>query len=384
MEFELWYLIVVPLLFIAGWWFRGLDQRQREQEQRPGTYYKGINLLLNDQPDKAIDAFIEVVKLDPETIELHHALGNLFSRRGEFDRAVRIHNHLLNREDLPSHERSLALFELGNDYLKAGIYDRAEESFQRLLKEPEYRLDAMRSLLKIYCTEKEWNKAIEVANTLEKQAGENHQVEMGHFHCELAALEMRAKHFDQAKLELEKALQVDRKSVRALIMLGNLSMLSNDPNAALRYWAQVEKVSPEHLTLVMVQIAQAYEAIGQHDQAMNLINRALEDHSSVETLSIALDLIIKSEGEKAAEKFLKEELERRPTLWAYEKLSELRLKANPDDSELELLTGLLKPYVSRPGRYRCSHCGFKAKGFQWLCPGCSSWGSYSPKREEEQ
>ena len=384
MEFELWYLIVVPLLFIAGWWFRGLDQRQREQEQRPGTYYKGINLLLNDQPDKAIDAFIEVVKLDPETIELHHALGNLFSRRGEFDRAVRIHNHLLNREDLPSHERSLALFELGNDYLKAGIYDRAEESFQRLLKEPEYRLDAMRSLLKIYCTEKEWNKAIEVAHTLEKQAGENHQVEMGHFHCELAALEMRAKHFDQAKLELEKALQVDRKSVRALIMLGNLSMLNNDPNAALQYWAQVEKVSPEHLTLVMVQIAQAYEAIGQHDQAMNLINRALEDHSSVETLSIALDLIIKSEGEKAAEKFLKEELERRPTLWAYEKLSELRLKANPDDSELELLTGLLKPYVSRPGRYRCSHCGFKAKGFQWLCPGCSSWGSYSPKREEEQ
>ncbi len=384
MEFELWYLIVVPLLFIAGWWFRGLDQRQREQEQRPGTYYKGINLLLNDQPDKAIDAFIEVVKLDPETIELHHALGNLFSRRGEFDRAVRIHNHLLNREDLPSHERSLALFELGNDYLKAGIYDRAEESFQRLLKEPEYRLDAMRSLLKIYCTEKEWNKAIEVANTLEKQAGENHQVEMGHFHCELAALEMRAKHFDQAKLELEKALQVDRKSVRALIMLGNLSMLNNDPNAALQYWAQVEKVSPEHLTLVMVQIAQAYEAIGQHDQAMNLINRALEDHSSVETLSIALDLIIKSEGEKAAEKFLKEELERRPTLWAYEKLSELRLKANPHDSELELLTGLLKPYVSRPGRYRCSHCGFKAKGFQWLCPGCSSWGSYSPKREEEQ
>lgn len=384
MEFELWYLIVVPLLFIAGWWFRGLDQRQREQEQRPGTYYKGINLLLNDQPDKAIDAFIEVVKLDPETIELHHALGNLFSRRGEFDRAVRIHNHLLNREDLPSHERSLALFELGNDYLKAGIYDRAEESFQRLLKEPEYRLDAMRSLLKIYCTEKEWNKAIEVANTLEKQAGENHQVEMGHFHCELAALERRAKHFDQAKLELEKALQVDRKSVRALIMLGNLSMLNNDPNAALQYWAQVEKISPEHLTLVMVQIAQAYEAIGQHDQAMNLINRALEDHSSVETLSIALDLIIKSEGEKAAEKFLKEELERRPTLWAYEKLSELRLKANPDDSELELLTGLLKPYVSRPGRYRCSHCGFKAKGFQWLCPGCSSWGSYSPKREEEQ
>ena len=383
MEFELWYLIVVPVLFVAGWWFRGLDQRQREQEQRPGTYYKGINLLLNDQPDKAIDAFIEVVKLDPETIELHHALGNLFSRRGEFDRAVRIHNHLLNREDLPTHERSLALFELGNDYLKAGIYDRAENSFQRLLKEPEYRLDALRALLKIYCTEKEWEKAIDIANTLEKQAGENHQMEMGHFHCELAAQAIRGKQFDKAKEQLQKAHEVDRKSVRALIMLGDLAMLAEDPKTALEHWSQVEKVSAEHLTLVMAQMAKAYEMIGQHEQAMNLIHRALDDHSGVETLSIALDLIAKSEGEQAAQKFLKEELIRRPTLWTYEKLAQLRLKANPEDTELQLLVTLLKPYVSRPGRYRCAHCGFVAKGFQWLCPGCSSWGSYSPKREEE-
>lgn len=383
MEFELWYLIVVPVLFVAGWWFRGLDQRQREKEHEPATYYKGINLLLNDQPDKAIDAFIEVVRLDPETIELHHALGNLFSRRGEFDRAVRIHNHLLNREDLPEHERSLALFELGNDYLKAGIYDRAEDSFQRLLKEPEYHLDALRALLKIYCTEKEWEKAIDVANTLEKQAGENHQVEMGHFHCELAALAMRAKQYDQAREALQKAMQVDRHSVRALIMLGNLAMLNNDPQTALLHWSKVETVSPDYLPLVMVPMAQAYEASGQHEQAMNLVHRALEDHSSVETLSIALDLIVKSEGEQAAQKFLKEELVRHPTLWTYEKLAELRLKDHPQDSELQLLISLLKPYVSRPGRYRCSHCGFKAKGFQWLCPGCSSWGSYSPKREEE-
>ena len=383
MEFELWYLIVVPVLFVAGWWFRGLDQRQREQEREPGTYYKGINLLLNDQPDKAIDAFIEVVKLDPETIELHHALGNLFSRRGEFDRAVRIHNHLLNREDLPAHERSLALFELGNDYLKAGIYDRAEDSFQRLLKEPEYHLDAMRALLKIYCTEKEWNKALDIASALEKQAGENHQVEMGHFHCELAALQMRGKHFEEARIELERALEVDRKSVRALIMLGNLAMAENNPSKALEHWSKVEKVSSDYLTLVMVPMAQAYEAIGEHEQAKNLIHRALEDNSSVETLSIALELIIKSEGEEAAKRFLKEELERRPALWTYEKLAELRLKDHPDNADLQLLISLLKPYVSRPGRYRCSHCGFKAKGFQWLCPGCSSWGSYSPKREEE-
>ena len=168
-----------------------------------------------------------------------------------------------------------------------------------------------------------------------------------------------------------------------MMMLGDLSMLENDPQTALQYWAKVETVSPEYLTLVMAAMAQAYDAIGQHEQALNLIHRALDDHSSAETLSIALDLITKSEGEEAGKKLLQEELARRPSLWAYEKLSELKLKDNPQDADLQLLTTLLKPYVSRPGRYRCSHCGFKAKGFQWLCPGCSSWGSYSPKREEE-
>ena len=383
MEFELWYLIAVPVLFLAGWWFRGLDQRQREEEQEPETYYKGINLLLNDQPDKAIDAFIEVVKLDPETIELHHALGNLFSRRGEFDRAVRIHNHLLNREDLPAKERSLALFELGHDYLKAGIYDRAEDSFTRLLKEPDYHLEALRALLKIYCTEKEWEKAISIANTLEKEAGENHQSEIAHFHCELAALSARAKKFDEARAQLDLALSVDRRSVRALIALGNLALQQSRPEEALGYWARVETVAPEYVTLIMGQMAQAYEAIGQHEQAMNMIHRALTDQPSAETLSIVLELVTKTEVEESAQRLLREELHRHPTLLAFEKLAELRLKNDPNNEELTLLTTLLKPHVSQLGRYQCSHCGFRAKGFQWLCPGCSSWGSYPPKRLEE-
>ena len=383
MELELWYLVAVPVLFVAGWWFRGLDQRQRDNERRPETYYKGINLLLNDQPDKAIDAFIEVVKLDPETIELHHALGNLFCRRGEFDRAVRIHNHLLNRADLPPHERALALSELANDYLKAGIYDRAEDSFKRLMDEPDYRLEAMRALLNIYCTEQEWESAIAMANSLEKEAGENHLTEVAHFYCELAQRHLRAKRVDDAKHLLEEALKVDRRCVRALIALGQIALQANQPEQALNYWAKVETVSPEHLTLVMASMAQAYEMQGKHDQAMNLIYRALSDMPSAETLAIALEITQKTEGDEGAQRLLKEELERHPTLWAYEKLTQLRLKEHPDNQDLQLLVQLLKPYVSRPGRYQCSECGFRAKGFQWHCPGCSAWSSYPPTRIED-
>ncbi len=380
MEFELWYLLAAPILFVAGWWCRGKDQQHRDKERQSHAYFKGVNLLLNDQPDKAIDALIEVVKLDPETIELHHALGNLFSRRGEFDRAVRIHNHLFNRADLPNSERSLALCELGHDYLKAGIFDRAEASFDRLMNEPEYRLEAMRALLKIYCTEKEWFKAIEMAARLEKEAGENHQVEVAHYYCELADGSIRAKKFEEAKEFLKQALQADRQSVRALITLGDLAMLQQDTDLALSYWNKVEQVSPDHLMLVIARMAQAYEQSGRHEQAAGLVQRILTEQPSPETLLMASEFIAKSEGPAAAQRLLKEALTNQPSLLAYGLLAEMRLKEHPDDVELQTLVRLLKPEVSRIGRYQCTQCGFQARSFQWSCPGCSSWGSYPPKR----
>lgn len=380
MEFELWYFLAAPILFVAGWWCRGKDQQHRDKERQSRAYFKGVNLLLNDQPDKAIDALIEVVQLDPETIELHHALGNLFSRRGEFDRAVRIHNHLFNRADLPNSERSLALCELGHDYLKAGIFDRAEESFERLMDEPEYRLEAMRALLKIYCTEKEWFKAIEMAARLEKEAGENHQNDVAHYYCELSDGALRQKKLEEAKEFLKQALQSDRQSVRALIALGDIAMLSGDAELALSYWNRVEQVSADYLTLVISRMAQAYEKIGHHEQAANIVHRALSNQPGPETLLIASEFIAKTEGSQAAQSLLKEALTNRPNLLAFVLLAEMRLKEHPEDSELQLLVRLLKPEVSKIGRYQCTQCGFQARTFQWSCPGCSSWGSYPPKR----
>ena len=183
-EFEFWYLLALPLLFGAGWLARGFESRARATDQAglPRSYFRGLNLLLNDQHDKAIDAFIEVVKLDPETIELHHALGNLFRRRGEFDRAVRIHTHLLNRADLPASARSQALAELGQDYLKGGLLDRAEDAFTRLLEDTHHRFDALRALLRIYQMEREWLKAVDCARLLEREAGESHGVAISHFY----------------------------------------------------------------------------------------------------------------------------------------------------------------------------------------------------------
>ena len=229
-EFELWYLVLLPLLFAAGWWLRGVDARQRSAgaDGGPRAYFRGLNYLLNEQPDKAIDSFIEVVKLDPETIDLHFALGNLFRRRGEVDRAVRIHTHLLNRADLPARSRAEALNELGQDFLKGGLLDRAEESFARLLDEPRHRVEALRALLRIYQMEREWGKAIDVARRLEREAGESSHAQVAHFHCESAEKALAAKDEDGARTHLEQALKVNRKSVRAAILAGDLASRRGD------------------------------------------------------------------------------------------------------------------------------------------------------------
>jgi lipopolysaccharide biosynthesis regulator YciM len=384
-EFELWYLLVLPLLFAAGWFARGFEARAQATDQAglPRSYFRGLNLLLNDQHDKAIDAFIEVVRLDPETIELHHALGNLFRRRGEFDRAVRIHTHLLNRADLPASARSQALAELGQDYLKGGLLDRAEDAFRRLLEDRHHRFDALRALLRIYQMEREWLKAVDCARLLEREAGESHGQAISHFYCELAATALDQGRFDDAQQSIDEALAANRKSVRALILAGDLEMKRGHRPEALRQWMKVDAVSPEHVPLIAARVADAMAADGDRAGALNWLKRALLDSPSIDLLDVAQKRAHEWDGAPAAEALVGEELRRHPSLLGFERLLESRLAMNKDDEELQLLASLLRGQTSKLARYRCTRCGFRAREYHWNCPGCTGWDTYPPRRIEE-
>lgn len=384
-EFEPWYLIVLPALFAAGWWLRGFDSRVRAADQvaGPRSMFRGLNLLLNEQPDKAIDAFIDVVKLDPETIELHYALGNLFRRRGEVDRAVRIHTYLLNRADLPARERANALAELGQDFLKGGLLDRAEDAFVRLLEDPAHRLSALRALLRIYQMEREWMKAIDCARRLEREAGESHHVAVAHFYCELAEQALAKSDLERAQSHLDDAFVADRRSVRAALLAGDVAMRRGDPDSAIKHWLRVEAASPEHLPLVAQRLTEAMDRAGRRDEALNLLRRALLDWPSIDLLEIAYRRVAEWEGPQAAEALLREELRRHPSLLGFEKLLALRSAQVKGDPELDLLRTLIHAQTRKLARYRCSKCGFRAREFHWQCPGCSSWDSYPPRRIEE-
>jgi len=384
-ELELWYLLLLPLLFAAGWWLRGFDARQRgaDAEGGPRAYFRGLNYLLNEQPDKAIDAFIEVVKLDPETVELHFALGNLFRRRGEVDRAVRIHTHLLNRAELPSRARAEALAELGQDFLKGGLLDRAEETFERLLDEPRQRVDALRALLHIYQLEREWDKAIETARRLEREAGESSHAQVAHLHCEAAEQALAAGNAEAAHNHVEQALKINRRSVRAVILAGDLAARGGDRPAAIGYWKQVGELNPECLPLVAARLSDALDAAGQRVEALNFLRRSLLDHPSIDLLDIAYSRIAALESPQAAEALLREELQRHPSLAGFERLLAIRAAATFGDVQLEQLRTLIQAQARKLARYRCGKCGFRAREFHWRCPGCNSWDSYPPRRVEE-
>ena len=388
MDFEAWYLIFLLLLFAAGWFGRGFESRARmaDQAHAPRSVFRGLNLLLNEQPDKAIDAFIEVVKLDPETIELHYALGNLFRRRGEIDRAVRIHTHLLNRADLPARERSNALAELGQEYLKGGLLDRAEDTFIRLLDDSQHRFGALRALLRIYQMERDWLKAIDCARRLEREAGESHHVAIAHFYCELADKAAATGDIAAAQGCLDEAQVADRKSVRATVLAGDLALRRGAHDDAVKHWLRLQSLAPEYLALVGARLTAAMDAAGRRDEALNLLRRALLDAPSIDLLETAYQRVSEWEGPGPAEALLRDELKRNPSLLGFEKLLALRsaaAKGRAGDPELDLLRTLIHGQTRKLARYRCNKCGFRAREFHWCCPGCTSWDSYAPRRIEE-
>ncbi|MBB3223292.1 lipopolysaccharide assembly protein LapB [Pseudoduganella umbonata] len=386
MEFELWWLLGIPAFFGLGWIAARVDIRQLVSESRtlPRGYFKGLNYLLNDQPDKAVDSFIDIVKQDPESTELHFALGNLFRRRGETERAIRIHQNLLSRPDLPADERAHAEYELGQDYLKAGLLDRAEETYTRLL-DTSYAVQGRRALLEIYQREKEWHRAIEAAHALQEAGAGSRQKEIAQFYCELAQDALVHMHPDDAMPLLESALHADRTSVRATILCGDVHMAKGDAEGALAMWRRVEQQSVPHVALVAQRIMDGYRKVGRPEEGLSLLKSYLQQASSIDLLEVVFKAVLDLEGVEAARNLVADELRRTPTLLGLDKFLEARmLDASPTVlAELSLVQNLVHGYTQKLARYQCSHCGFKARQFYWHCPGCSRWETYPPRRTEE-
>jgi lipopolysaccharide biosynthesis regulator YciM len=386
MELELWWLLGIPVFFGLGWVAARVDIRQLLSESRtlPRGYYKGLNFLLNDQADKAVDAFIDIVRLDPESAEMHFALGSLFRRRGETERAIRIHQNLLARPDLPQEQKDQARYELGMDYLKAGLLDRAEETFNVLLN-GQYAVQARRALLEIFQREKEWPRAIEAAIGLQEAGAGSRQKEIAQFYCELAQDALVQMQPDEALALLEKSLQADRVNVRATMLSGDALLAKGDIEGALQTWRRVEQISVPHVALVAQRLMDGYRKVGRPQEGVNLLKSYLEQASSIDLVEVVYKAVLELDGVEAAKQLVGDELRRTPTLLGLDKFLEARLMDAPASvmPELSMVKNLVHSYTQKLARYQCGQCGFKARQFYWQCPGCSRWESYPPRRTEE-
>jgi lipopolysaccharide assembly protein B len=386
MAIELWWLLALPVFFTLGWVAARIDLKHllRESRALPRSYFQGLNFLLNEQPDKAIEAFLEAAKVDPETIELHFALGNLFRRRGETDRAIRVHQNLVDREGLREDKRLHALAELGLDYLKAGLLDRSEDIFLKLRGTARDE-EARKALLEIYQQEKEWRKAIGIAEAMPDHADHIWQKDIAEFHCELASVAILHGRPAEARENLNAALAANRRCVRATILLGDLAQSEGRTGDAIETWTRIEQQNPEYLSLVAEKIMTAARHMGRAGYGSQLMRGYLERHSSIDLLDVAFQSELENEGAEAAYTLVRDELRRNPTLLGLDKLLEAQVLAAPPErrADLELVKNLIHAHTRRVARYRCESCGFKARQFHWRCPACGGWETYPPRRTEE-
>ena len=386
MEFQLWMLLIFPLFFGMGWLAARIDIKDllSESSVLPHSYFQGLNFLLNEQQDKAIEAFIEVVKVDPQTVELHFALGSLFRRRGEVDRALRMHHNLVDRADLDDDKRQHAIFELAQDYLKAGILDRAESLFRELESTP-YAKQSLEFLLELFQKEHDWLKAIAVTQRLAAVSGQSYSKQAAFFYCELASDEIAGGDPVAAREHLQQALQDDPNAVRATMMLGDLLLSEGKHEEAINLWKNIEAQDAQYLPLVAERLLSTYQSLNREADGIALLREYLSKYHSLDLMNVVFTGVLKNEGTAAAYQLVRDDLERNPTLLGLDKLLEARLLEVPAGmrADIELVKDLVHKRTRNLAMYQCDHCGFKARQFYWHCPACQAWGSYSPRRGEE-
>ncbi len=382
MDFDLqWLLLGLPVAFAFGWLASRFDLRQwkREQKDSPRAYYKGLNLLLNEQHDKAIDAFIEAVQNDPDTTDLHFALGNLFRRRGEYERAVRLHEHLLNRADLAAAERERAQYALAQDFMTAGLFDRAEQAYQAL-DGTVYDTDARLALLTLHERSRDWRAAAEVAGRLERSGAGSFASRIAHYWCELALEADARQQTADADNALQRARDAAPQAPRPMILAGQRAYTRGDHREVLQLWGTLLAAHPATFTLVARDYAKAALASGEQAAALERLQTLY--HRTPTTDLLEATALLDPDPQRQRQRLLAH-LQQQPTLSAAQSLLDGRFATALSDAEIATLRDTVGRAAKPLHRYRCAACGFEAQHYFWQCPGCLGWDTYPPQRLED-
>jgi len=388
MEYAL-VALLLPLAALSGWWIGRRKSRTAGASSNRGLssdYFSGLNFLLNEQPDKAIDVFIKMLEVNSDTVETYLALGNLFRRRGESDRAIKIHQNLIARPTLNKEQRTLALFELGKDYMRAGFLGRAENIFQELADDKNHRVSVFKNLLDIYQLERDWNKAIITAHKLESASSQKMTVEIAQYSCELAELAMQAGDYKGAMKLLKRALSQDKNCARASLLIGHIEKRNGNYKAALRALKQVEQQDASYLSEALEPMVECHQALGKIDEMAEYLNYVSRQYDGLTPVVELSEVTRLQQDEKAAAEQVMQSLRARPTVSGLNQLLKLVL-VNADGEvreKLSMIRDVTTRLVEDRPVYRCNHCGFRGKKLHWQCPTCKQWCTVKPILSEEK
>lgn len=408
MEFEIEWLLVLPLFFALGWLAAQWDSRKRAQESKklPKSYFQGLNHLLDQEPDKAIEALIDVTRVDTGTVDLYFALGHLFTQRGEVERGIRVYQSLIDRPDLSEAPRLSATFKLGNAFLSGGLFDRAEQCFIQLIGTP-HEVEARQQLIHIYQSQQEWQQAISMVQAL-KDGMQPELVQVSnvpivdkhnsqalmlslslvHFHCELALEAMRRQDWAVAETEIQAALSERPNSIRAQSLRGQWYAQQQRHAEALGVWQGLAQAQSEAIPLLVNDMMKSYVELNRSAEGVEYLYQQALDTGSIDVLDAWLIAQNQyGDGTQSLSR-LDQLFTRHPSLNALNQLLNARIKEEEVGTEDErakaaLIRGLIQNQVKQLSRYRCTHCGFEAAHYYWQCPACTRWETYPPKRLEE-
>lgn len=379
---------------IACGWLLGRYSVARRDSHSDGyrRYYRGLNYLLNEQPDEAIDNFIQSLDVNSETLDTHLAVGNLMRRKGEVERAIKIHQNLLSRPNLSSEQQQHAHLELARDFVSAGLLDRAERLLLDLVSQSsDLRATSLQQLMELYQDEREWQRAVDTGQALLPKRGlllpsaaPDRQVvrAVAHYHCELAEEALQHSDYQTARAQLKKALQQDRECVRASLLAGRIEFRTGHLRQAIRVLKRVRDQDPALLPEMIETLRTSYYQLGEPDAYRQFLMDCLDAYPSTYLLLAAEQELRQREGEEAARRFLAERLHQRPTLRGLVRLIDLSLeRAEPTLRESTiLLQDLLRRLLLEKPSYQCHHCGFAGRNLHWLCPSCKQWNTIKPIR----
>jgi lipopolysaccharide biosynthesis regulator YciM len=372
-------IMLLPVAAASGWYLAAKHYKTKLKKPtiEHADYFKGLNYLLNEQPDKAIDVFVNLLDVDDETIEIHLALGTMFRQRGEVEKSIRLHQNLIARPQLSQHIRVDVLNELGMDYMRAGLLDRAESIFLELEKNSLYKAGAIKQLFLIFQQEKEWLKAIDYAIKLELIKNEKQPVLLSHLHCEMAQLSHYNHDNNAAKIYLKKALKIDSLCVRANVLIAQMAIDNDEHKLALKTLmklsGQDERFVPVYLDLII----DCFDTLKKPKQKFSFLAELQSDSQSTIVFKYFIDVLIDQKGIEQALDFMREKLLNEPKESYLKLYADIKTIENID-SEAKFLRDIINKFDDVPLSFKCTQCGFDSIELNWNCPSCKQWGVTIP------